>query len=109
MPPYRRRAVPACNAFDVLAVDVNERDQNGGNAQELSSQTREGIQPIFCRCIEEARIVERSEPDGARQCLLVGQEGNEEKRIPTLKSTVTRWRSYSYDEGTLQESQQKPA
>jgi hypothetical protein len=28
--------------------------------------------------------VERGEPDGARQCLLVGQEGDEEKRIPTL-------------------------
>jgi len=84
MPPYGRRPLNACHTLDVLAVDVDERDHDRGNAQELSGETREGIQPVFRRCIEESCIVERGEPDGARQCLLIGQEGNKEKRIPTL-------------------------
>jgi hypothetical protein len=84
MPSDRRRAAAAYHALDVLAVDVDERDQNRGNAEKLSGKTREGIEPVFCRCIEESCVVERSEPDGARQCLLVGQEGDDEKRIPTL-------------------------
>ena len=84
MPPYGRCAVVTRDALDVLAFDVDERDQNRGNAQELCGETREGIQPVFCRCIEESCVVERGEPDRARQCLVFGQEADEEKRIPAL-------------------------
>ena len=79
-------------------MGVHERDENRGNVEELRRETRVGVQAVLCGRLEKSCVMESSEPDGARQCLNVGQEGIVEKRNRTLfeqqraaGATVSTW------------------
>src|SRR5712691_2005336 len=84
IPASRRGTAVTGYAFEALAFGVDERDQNRGDGEQLRREARENVQAVVCGCLEKSCIMESSEPDGACQCVIVGQEVIAEKRSRTL-------------------------
>jgi hypothetical protein len=106
IPPSRRRTAVTGYTLETLAFGVDERDQNRGNGEQLGREARETVQAVVCWCLEKSCLMESSEPDGARQCVIVGQEGIAEKRSRTPSDEQRAVTDTVFDVPILQESQQ---